>query len=222
MIVDIGTGDGRAVVARAAADPCALVLGVDAAAAAMADVSRRADRRGPSNALFLAGGAESLCGSVLAGRADLVTVTFPWGSLLRGIVGLDAAALAGVTSVVGPCGRLEALVSIVPDDHVAGLDRLDASCEPLVREPWAAAGLELVSMRPATGEEIATSGSSWARRLGTARAARPVWRLEGRRTRPSPHVTRSDQPRMTVHGSRLFRAALARTAAASSRPGHRQ
>ena len=96
------------------------------------------------------------------------------------MLGLDPAALDGIAAVVGPCGRLETLVSVVPGDNVAGLDRLDASCEPLVRSAWAAAGLELVTMRLATADEIAASGSSWARRLGTARAARPVWRLEGR------------------------------------------
>jgi len=149
----------------------------------MTESSRRADRRGPANALFLAAGAESLCGSLLAGRAQLVTVTFPWGSLLRGVLGLEADALAGVASVVAPGGRLEALVSVVPGDNVAGLARLDASCEPVIRATWAAAGLELVTMRPATDEEVAAAGSSWARRLGTASAARPVWRLEGRGTR---------------------------------------
>jgi len=54
----------------------------------MAEASRRADRRGPSNALFLAAGVETLPASPLTGSADLVTVMFPWGSLLRGVLGL--------------------------------------------------------------------------------------------------------------------------------------
>ena len=190
MIVDIGTGDGRAVLARAAAEPRALVIGVDPVAAAMIDASRRAARRGPSNALFLAAGADELPDTPLAWRADLVTASFPWGSLLRGVLGLDPAALAGVAALPCSDANVEVLASVVPDDHVAGLDRLDATLEPSIRPAWQAAGLELRSMRRATAAEIEASGSSWARRLRTARRSsghptadelRPVWRLVGRR-----------------------------------------
>ena len=179
MIVDIGTGDGRAVLARARLEPRALVVGVDAAMAAMADSSRRAARRGPANAIFLAAGAETLGDSdtVLAGRADLVTVTFPWGSLLRGVLGLDEAALAGVAALVAPGGRVEVLASVVPSDGVEGVASLDATCEPRIRRAWAAAGLDVLSMRPATTAEVVASGSSWARRLDATRGRRPVWRL---------------------------------------------
>jgi 16S rRNA (adenine(1408)-N(1))-methyltransferase len=178
VIVDIGTGDGRAVLARARAEPGALVAGVDAAPAGMAESSRRAARRGPANAIFLAAGAETLGGSVLSCRANLVTVTFPWGSLLRGVLGLDEAALAGVAALVAPGGRVEALASVIPSDGVEGIATLDATCEPEIRHAWAGVGMELLSMRLATPAEISASGSSWARRLDVTRAARPVWRLD--------------------------------------------
>jgi 16S rRNA (adenine(1408)-N(1))-methyltransferase len=178
VVADIGAGDGRAVLARAAAEPASLVLGVDAAAAAMAEASRRAARRGPANALFLVAGAETLAETILAGRMDLVTVTFPWGSLLRGVVGLEAQALSGVAALVAPGGRIEGLVSVVPSDGVDGIATLDAGREPAMCQAWAAAGVDLVSMRPATTAEIAASRSSWARRLRSERASRPVWRLE--------------------------------------------
>jgi 16S rRNA (adenine(1408)-N(1))-methyltransferase len=176
--LDLGTGDGRAVLARAAAEPRSLVIGVDAVAAAMAESSRRADRRGPVNALFLAAGAESLVDSPLTGTAELVTVTLPWGSLLRGVVGLDAAALAGVAAALRPGGgRLEVLASVVPSDGVEGLACLDEAAAGQIGEAWSCAGLELVAMGPATTAELRAVRSSWARRLGD----RPVWRLEGRR-----------------------------------------
>ena len=178
--MDLGTGDGRAVMARAAAEPAALVIGVDATADAMAEASRRADRRGSHNALFLTAGVEGLGGSPLAGRANLVTVQFPWGSLLRGALGLDRAALGGIASLLAPGGRLEVLASVVPSDGIDGLACLDATAEAEIRRAWAAAGLDLATMRPATADEIAASGSTWARRLGRER---PIWRLEGRRLR---------------------------------------
>jgi hypothetical protein len=185
------------VLAQAAADPGTLRIGLDASAAAMAEASRRAERRGPANALFLAAGVESLAGGPLVGIADLVTVTFPWGSLLRGVVGLDAIALAGIAAVIAPRGRVVVLASVTPADGVEGIETLDAAWEPRIRAAWAEAGIGLVSMRPATDTELAASGSSWARRLRSGssskgvRAGRAVWRLEGRRCGEglSPSVT---------------------------------
>jgi 16S rRNA (adenine(1408)-N(1))-methyltransferase len=184
VIVDVGTGDGRAVLDRAFEEPTALVVGIDASAAAMATSSRRAARRGPHNALFFATGAEQLADSVFAARSDLVTVTFPWGSLLRGVLGLDRAALAGVAALLCPGGRLRVLASVVPSDGVAGMACLDETQAARIRDGWRAAGLELTSFRPATPEEVAASRSTWARRLRAAPAAhdtRPVMALEGRR-----------------------------------------
>ena len=176
MILDIGTGDGRPVLARATAEPAALVLGVDAAAAAMAESSRRADRRGPRNALFFAAGAEALAWSPLAATGDLVTVTLPWGSLLRGVLGIDGAALRGVVATLKPGGSLEVLVSVVPSDGIDGVDCLDDAAAPAIAQAWRGAGLRLIGIRPAIHADIETSGSSWARRLGPER---PVWRLDG-------------------------------------------
>ena len=182
VVVDLGTGDGRAVLARAAAEPDTLVIGVDAAAAAMAESSRRADRRRMPNVLFLADGVEHLADSPLAGVADLVTVILPWGSLARGILGVDAAPLAGVAAVLAPGGRLDVLVSVTPSDHIADLPLLTAGHATPIASAWSTAGLVLTSMTPATDAEVAASGSTWARRLRTGGGARrPVWRLAGAR-----------------------------------------
>jgi 16S rRNA (adenine(1408)-N(1))-methyltransferase len=181
VVVDLGTGDGRSALARAAAEPATLVFGVDAAATAMAESSRRADRARINSVVFLAAGAETLPTTPLADAAHLVTVIFPWGSLLRGVLGLDEAALCGVAAVVRPGGRVEVLVSVVPSDRVTGLQTLDASAEPAIASAWAAAGLCLDPMRPATRAEIDATRSSWARRLDAGADARPVWRLTGAR-----------------------------------------
>jgi 16S rRNA (adenine(1408)-N(1))-methyltransferase len=57
VTVDLGCGDGRAVLAAAAARSDRLVVGVDANAAAMAEASRRAARKpahgGLPNPLFM-------------------------------------------------------------------------------------------------------------------------------------------------------------------------
>ena len=145
----------------------------------MTESSRRADRRGPRNALFLAAGVETLAASPLAGTADLVTVTFPWGSLLRGVVGLDVEALCGVASAARPRARIEVLLSVIPADGIPGIEQLDASYRPAIAPAWTNAGLELTVLREATAGELRATPSSWARRLGSDRR---MWRLEGRRS----------------------------------------
>ena len=176
MVIDLGTGDGRAVLTGAAARPTDLVLGIDAVAASMAESSRRAARRaqrgGLPNAMFLVEAAEALPGP-LAGRADLVIITFPWGSLLRGVLGRDRAVMTGAAGLLAPGGRVEILVSVVPSDGIDGLPALDERACAGIAAAWADVGLELTSICRATAEEVAATRSSWARRLGD----RPVWRI---------------------------------------------
>jgi 16S rRNA (adenine(1408)-N(1))-methyltransferase len=176
--VDLGTGDGRAVLARARREPGALVVGIDASAAGMAESSLRAARSekrgGLPNVLFLAGAAE--CPPIeLYGIADEITILFPWGSLLRGTLALDDAVAAGIASLIRPGGRAEAFVSVTDRDGL-GLDPLRPTDGAALARRWAAHGLDLATFRPATAIEIAATHSTWARRLRTGRD-RPAWRL---------------------------------------------
>jgi 16S rRNA (adenine(1408)-N(1))-methyltransferase len=98
-----------------------------------------------------------------------MTINFPWGSLLRGVLGHDDAALAGLASLLAAGATAQILVSVIERDGVPGL-RED------VAAVYARHGLRLAPPRPATQEEIAASGSSWAKRLG-AGTKRPVTRL---------------------------------------------
>jgi 16S rRNA (adenine(1408)-N(1))-methyltransferase len=98
VIVDLGTGDGAAVVQAARSSPEALVIGVDANAAGLVDVSRRAARPlrkgGLPNALFLSSDATEAL-KLLEGQLDELRITLPWGSLLRWVLsGERAFALA--------------------------------------------------------------------------------------------------------------------------------
>jgi len=180
VIVDLGTGDGRAVVAAARSDPTALVIGVDANGAAMAEASRRAARSLPRgglpNALFVVAAVESPPAE-LRWRASLVTVSFPWGSLLRGVVGTDDRAAAGLASFVAPDGTIDALVSVTPRDGVDGVASLDGAALDRLAAAHRLSGLELVSAVPASSADVRASGSTWGRRLLEAGTDRPVWRL---------------------------------------------
>ena len=72
--------------------PETLVIGVDTNLAGLRDVSRRA--RDVPNALFVVADAGDVLGA-LGGCADELTITLPWGSLLRRVLsGERAFALA--------------------------------------------------------------------------------------------------------------------------------
>ena len=187
MVIDLGTGDGRAVLRRAAASPRSLVIGVDADASSMFEASRRASRGarkgGLPNVLFVPAAAEAIPPE-LRGRADEVSLLFPWGSLLRGVLGLAGgeAAAGGIASLLSPAGRATAFVSVVPTDRLEGLEVLDATAVERLAAAHAVNGIELVAACPATTEQVHATGSSWARRLRATNGGRPVWRLEfGRR-----------------------------------------
>jgi 16S rRNA (adenine(1408)-N(1))-methyltransferase len=168
------------VLARAAAEPEMLVVGVDAEATRMAEASRRAGRSaakgGRPNARFLMAAAETLPDG-LAGLADVVTINFPWGSLLRGLVRGERWLLDALAGISRPGAEIRALVSVIERDRGAGLPPLDEDALGDLAAACPAAGLTLREGRPARSEEVAATGSTWARRLGD----RPVWALEIRR-----------------------------------------
>ena len=199
-IVDLGTGDGRAVIVEATADPRALVIGIDADARTMAELSRRAAaasaKGGRPNAVFVASGVE-LLPPELDGIADRVTVRFPWGSLLRGAIGVDPMVADRIARLVGPTGTLELALSIVEHDRLGARDpgeeseangetgdaafaRLgrpfDDQDTERIRRVFGDLGLRLFAVEPMTRDAVAAYGSSWARRLrvGRDRPARQV------------------------------------------------
>lgn len=179
-MVDLGTGDGRAVLARARREPGALVIGVDASAPAMAESSLRAARPvrkgGLPNALFVVAAAERPPAELL-GIAAEVTIAIPWGSLLRGSLALDDAgeAAAGIAGLVAPGGAVRILLSIDPRDRLSLPILDDGTVDLAVR--WQRHGLTLTAVGPADAGAIAASGSSWARRLRAGRD-RTVRRIE--------------------------------------------
>jgi hypothetical protein len=178
VIVDLGCGDGRgAVVLAGSSGPGSLVLAADPVAAAMAETSRRAVKSSP-NLVFLEASAEALA-AVLPGAADHVVTWFPWGSLLRGVLGRDATVAEALGALVRPGGRLSALVSVTERDQLDGLPLLDGRSARCVRPSPA---FELIDACPASAEEVRATRSTWGRRLLAGGAAtRPMWRLEWRR-----------------------------------------
>jgi len=190
VVIDLGAGDGRFVLATAAASPDALVVGVDADAASMAEPSRRAalgsHRGGLANAVFVVAAAESLP-AALDGIATSLSVHFPWGSLLHGLLCADPIMLAGIQRVTRPGATVTLLLSVTERDHVAGLASFAGDAVARIRRCYAARGLALTEGRPATAADLAGSHSTWAKRLG-AGGQRPVWLLRFRVCGPPTSV----------------------------------
>ena len=182
MTVDLGAGDGRFVLAHAAAHPDRFVLGVDASPDAMRDVSRRtarpAARGGLPNVRFVVSSLEALP-SGLDAFADLVTVHFPWGSLRTAAAGHDPELTARIANLVQPGGHLRLLVSAAPGDGGADID------PPGVAAAYAGHGLVLGACRPATFEDAVAAHSSWGKRLLRRPApGRLAWSFELDRPHP--------------------------------------
>ncbi|WP_157107872.1 methyltransferase domain-containing protein [Nocardia amikacinitolerans] len=199
VLIDLGTGDGRAVLTAAAADPRRLVIGVDANAAGMIEASRKAARGKLTNALFVAAAAERLPVE-LDGVADAVTVYFPWGSLLRGVVTADPVVAAGLAGLLKPGAALSILVSVTEHDRGSGLPPIGENELRALAEPYAAHGLTIDEVTPATASDIAATGSSWGKRLG-AGSQRNAWRIAARLSdAPRPLETTSEQRAITGTG----------------------
>ena len=153
----------------------------------MTEASRRAakaaKRGGLPNALFVVAAAESLPHE-LDGLAHSVTIHFPWGSLLRGLLSADAAVLGGLARIARPGAAITALLSVTPRDHIDDLDSLDPGTFRRLAADYAAHGLTLAEVRPATADDLARSHSSWAKRL-SAGTSRPTWLVRFRHNVPA-------------------------------------
>jgi len=167
------------VLQRARREPTTLAIGLDPVASVMADASaraaRRADRGGLPNALFVVASVEQLPPE-LTNRADEVTVTLPWGSLLDGIVAAEPEVLGSMAALLRPGGRLDIVVSTVARDGRRPLDmaRLVAAFD--------AVGLAWHEAGDVTLPELRALGSTWAKRLRAGTPERPATRLRFERT----------------------------------------
>ncbi|HEY7526912.1 MAG TPA: class I SAM-dependent methyltransferase [Candidatus Limnocylindria bacterium] len=179
--MDVGAGDGRFVLARADEHPEELVLAVDASYAAMRESSWRAGRSarrgGLPNALFVASSLERLPGE-LSALATLLTVHFPWGSLLDAAIGRDARGVAQLGGLVAPGGVLRLLVSASARDAAGGATALQPHA---VVAAYAAHGLAADLCRRATLDDVDAARSSWGRRLLSSGGDRDAWLVELRR-----------------------------------------
>jgi 16S rRNA (adenine(1408)-N(1))-methyltransferase len=165
--MDIGTGDGRFVRHIAESHPNDFVIGVDACRENLCQVSSSA----PANALFVIANALALP-SELYGLAAQVTINFPWGSLLEGLLTYDSALLEGLVNIARPNAELEVrlnggALAEAGWSLETGADR--------VRDVLATNGFSIRPSNMMTAHELKSYPTTWAKRLAFGRDPRAVY-----------------------------------------------
>ena len=161
----MGAGDGGYVLHRARTEPRTFAIAIDASAYALARAAWSAKRGHLANAAFLVEGVERLPPE-LGCLADEVTVHFPWGSLLRGLLDGSSAVVGSVAGLMKNGAELRVLVSAAVRD---GFGEVNPSVITSRCENYLQHGLRLVDARWASSEVVRDSRSAWAKRLGVGR-----------------------------------------------------
>lgn len=164
--LDLGTGDGRYVAHQAAAQPHHFVIGLDACRENLVEVSRRA----PGNSLFVIANALDLPGE-LDGLADSLSINFPWGSLLEGLLLADSPLWASLRRVTRPGTRLDVRLNggALAEAHWS----LEAGAVQ-IRRLLIEQGFAVQAMKSLSAGDLKAFPTSWAKRLAFGRDPRAV------------------------------------------------
>lgn len=161
VAVDLGTGDGRYVRQLARQHLQTLVIGLDACRENLIEVSRKS----PPNALFLIANAAQLPPE-LNGVADTITINFPWGSLLEGLLEPGTGVIEGLRRLAKPGAGLEIRLNqsaMQTTGHTLTQGGLK------VRQSLREAGFAVQPLQPLQAQELRACPTTWARRLAYGR-----------------------------------------------------
>jgi len=167
VLLDIGAGDGRFVRQIAAACPARFAIGVDTCRENLRANSRAA----MANALYLIADARALPGA-LDRTATQITINFPWGSLLSGLLAGQAILLERLAAVARPGALLELRLNA---GALAEEGWLLEDGGERIRQALHEAGFH---MRPAITfgpDELRACPTTWARRLACGRDPRGLY-----------------------------------------------
>ncbi len=156
--VDFGTGDGAHAIALGRKDPGLAVIGVDTCL----DHIEGSVRRRPGNVRFVTLDALGWPLGLLP-VADAVSVNFPYGSLLRGLVEGNPALIERLDTLLGQGCRFAFRVN-ASALFATGFDP-ESGPSQIVRTLDRIGGLR-VACRQMTQAELRAFPSSWSKRLG--------------------------------------------------------
>lgn len=157
ILLDLGTGDGRYVHALAMQRPGCFVIGLDACRENLREGSRT-DR---PNVLFVIAEAHKPPHE-LRGLISHLTINFPWGSLLDGLLSADPAMMEALIFMAGANASIEIRLNAGALEEAGsafdrGVDRVSSN---LLRSGWSID--QVHATEPA---ELRALPTTWARRL---------------------------------------------------------
>jgi 16S rRNA (adenine(1408)-N(1))-methyltransferase len=172
ITLDLGTGDGRFTRNLAERHPDRFVIGVDACRENLQEHSRLK----LPNMLFVIASAQNLpC--EFEGLFSWITINFPWGSLLEGLLAADLGLMHGLASVSRPGAQMQIHLNSGALAE-AGSD-LDSGAG-VIYENLNRCGWKLKPPDPMDLEGLKKFPTTWARRLAHGRDPRATI-LSGRR-----------------------------------------
>jgi 16S rRNA (adenine(1408)-N(1))-methyltransferase len=172
LVLDLGTGDGRYVRTLARSHPGWFVVGVDACRENLREHSRAR----LANMLFVIANAQELpC--EFSGLFSHVTINFPWGSLLEGLLAAEPGLMSGLTSVARPEAQVEIHLNggALAEAGTSLKAGAEAICENMNCHGW-----KLIKPCPMDDRTLRSFPTTWARRLAHGRDPRAI-SLAGRR-----------------------------------------
>jgi 16S rRNA (adenine(1408)-N(1))-methyltransferase len=186
LVLDLGTGDGKHVLAEARRRPETLVVGMDAGPDAMRRTAARAAAKpakgGVLNALFVWASVEDMPPE-LDGVTEVHSL-MPWGSLLRALVAPDEAVLRAIAARCLPGARF--LITLNLHAWRPAVPEVGETPEPTpdsagaLADAYARAGWTLDVAEYLDDAQVTELGTSWTKRLGSSRTALDVLALRGR------------------------------------------
>ena len=180
--LDLGTGDGRFVHQMARENPDSFFLGLDACRENLRESSRNC----PDNALYLIASAQDLPAE-LNGLLTQVSINFPWGSLLDGLLGGEPGLLGGLARVTQPGASLTLRLNGGALSE-AGWEP-EAGIRQVTDTLWQAGFLVQEPVRMSVSA-LRAFPSTWARRLAVGRDPRS-WVVSARipqQVTPMPEI----------------------------------
>jgi len=166
ITLDLGTGDGQFVRHMAERQPETFFIGMDAC---RENLRANSQRKLP-NALFVIAAAQALPFE-LHGLAQRVTINFPWGSLLAGLLNADPGLLTGLNAVTRPGAGL--LIHLNADALATAGWSLEAGAEQ-VESILNANSWRTRSRANLNASALRGFPSTWAKRLAFGRAPRAI------------------------------------------------
>lgn len=166
ILLDLGTGDGRYVHSLAERFPDDFIIGVDSCRENLHEYSRAK----LPNMLFIISNAQSLpC--ELNGLISHISINFPWGSLLNGLLTAETSLMRGLerisTSITSMDVRLNG--GALAEAGYALENGVDKIYYNLLQAGW-----QVNSPRCMDADELQAFPTTWARRLAHGRDARAM------------------------------------------------